>query len=201
LIPYDLEKPDLLKRLFEEAYLGQQLFNKFYDVPSFFKFDESFIDEETFIPAKETFNMLRQEFGKFGIYSGRPRIQGRYILEKCNYLEYFDDEGSVFLGDLLKSEAEMKKLGKPDSTLFIELIEKFFGETASVAYVGDGIADALLVENAKAEGLMNLSFLGVLSSSEDSNKLFAEYAKHGADAIIMDANDIPEILKSLGGSV
>ena len=60
---------------------------------------------------------------------------------------------------------------------------------------------ALLVENARSEGLGNLSFLGVLSSSDDSTKLFTEYAKHGADAVITDVNDIPYILASLGGSV
>jgi phosphoglycolate phosphatase-like HAD superfamily hydrolase len=81
------------------------------------------------------------------------------------------------------------------------LIEKFSGKATGVAYVGDGIADALLVENARSEGLENLSFLGVLSSSEDSNKLFTEYAKHGADAVIIDVNDVPYILTSLGGSV
>ncbi|MCJ7720968.1 hypothetical protein MUO98_00965, partial [Candidatus Bathyarchaeota archaeon] len=31
LVPYDLKKPDLLKRLFEETYLGKELFNKNYD--------------------------------------------------------------------------------------------------------------------------------------------------------------------------
>jgi phosphoglycolate phosphatase-like HAD superfamily hydrolase len=197
LIPYDLKNPDLLKRLFEEVYLGKTLFNKFYGVPSLFKFDESFIDEETFTPKEETLNRLRQQFGKFGIYSGRPRTQGLYILEKYSHLEYFDEEGSVFLGDLLKSEIEMQKLGKPDPTLFIELIDKFFGNATGVAYIGDGIADALLVENARSEGLENLSFLGVRSSSEDSNRLFTEYAKHGADAIMTDVNDVPELFSSL----
>ncbi len=200
LVPYDLEKPDLLKRLFEETYLGKDLFNKIYGVPSFFNFSESFLNNEEIIPTKETFNML-ERFGKFGIYSGRPRIQGMYILEKYNYARYFDEKGAVFLGDLLKSEAEMEKLGKPDPTLFIELINKFSGKTSGVVYVGDGIADALLVENARSEGLEALAFLGVLSSSEDSNKLFTEYAKHGADAVITDVNDIPCILASLGGSV
>jgi phosphoglycolate phosphatase-like HAD superfamily hydrolase len=201
LIPYDLEKPDLLKRLFEEIYLGGELFKKFYDKPSIFKFEGSFIDRELFTPTKETLDVLRKEFGKFGIYSGRPRIQGMYILEKYNYLEYFDEKSSVFLGDLLKSETEMEKLGKPEPTLFINLTEKFLGKGTWVAYVGDGISDALLVENAKSEGLENLTFLGVLSSSEDSNKLFIEYANHGADAIIKDVNGIPDLLTSLGGSV
>ncbi len=201
LVPYDLEKPDLLKRLFEETYLGRELFNKLYGVSSFFKFDESFLDTEAFIPTKETLDVLCQKFGKFGIYSGRPRIQGMYLLEKYNYRGYFNEKGSVFLGDLLKSEAEMEKLGKPNPTLFIELIEKFSSKATGVAYVGDGIADALLVENARSEGLENLSFLGVMSSSEDSNKLFTEYSKHEADVVITDVNDIPYILTSLGGSV
>ena len=201
LVPYDLEKPDLLKRLFEETYLGRELFNKFYGVPSLLKFDESFLDKETFIPTKETLDVLCRQFGKFGIYSGRPRTQGMYILEKYDYTGYFDEKRSVFLGDLLKSEVEMEKLGKPDPTLFIELMEKLVDKGTGVAYVGDGIADALLVENARSEGLENLSFLGVMSSSEDSNKLFTEYAKHGADAVVTDVNDIPYILTNLGGSV
>jgi len=201
LVPYELEKPDLLKRLFEEIYLGKELFTKIYAAPSFFKFDESLLDKEAFIPTKETMNLLRRRFGTFGIYSGRPRPQGIYILKKYECRGYFDEKGSVFLGDLLKSEAEMAKLGKPDPTLFIELIEKMVDNEAGVAYVGDGIADALMVEKAKAEGLENLSFLGVVSSSEDSNKLFTEYSKHGVDAVVTDVNDIPYLFTSLGGSV
>jgi phosphoglycolate phosphatase-like HAD superfamily hydrolase len=199
LVPYSLEKPDLLKRLFEEIYLGKELFAKFYGVPSFFNFNAGFLDREAFIPNEETMKLLSRRFGKFGIYSGRPRTQGMYILEKYDYGGYFE-ECSVFLGDLLKSEDEMEKLGKPDPTLFIELTEKLADRTTGVAYVGDGIADALLVENARSKGVENLLFLGVMSSSEDSNKLFTEYGKHGADAIMTEANDIPFMIKSLRGS-
>ena len=200
LVPYDLEKPDLLKRLFEEIYLGKELFVKIYDEPSFFRFDSSLLDVEEFIPTKDNMNLLRNQFGTFGIYSGRPKPQGMYILEKYSYLEYFTEKESVFLGDMLKSEEDMKKLGKPDPTLFVELIEKT-AETGTVVYVGDGIADAILIEKAKAQGLENLSFLGVVSSSEDSNKLFTEYSKHGADAVVTDVNDIPYLFTNLGGSV
>jgi prolyl oligopeptidase PreP (S9A serine peptidase family) len=50
-------------------------------------------------------------------------------------------------------------------------------------------------------GFENLSFLGVVSSSEASNKLFIEYSKHGADAMMIDVNDIPYLFTSLRGSV
>lgn len=201
LVPYELEKPDLLKRLFEEIYLGRVLFTKFYGMPSFFQFDESFLDKEAFIPTMEAMDLFRRRFGKLGIYSGRPRTQAMYILDKYDYKGYFDEMTSVFLGELLKSEEEMEKLGKPDPTLFIELIDGLVDRETVVAYVGDGIADALLVENARSEGLENLLFLGVTSSSEDSDKLFAEYGKCGADVILTEVNSIPYILKSLEGSV
>ena len=201
LIPYDLEKPDLLKRLFEEMYLGKKLYKQVYDQPPFFNFDASLIDIEDFIPTKATLEFLRRKFGTFGIYSGRPRPQGMYIIEKYGYIGYFNEKESVFLGDLLNSDDEMEKLGKPDPTLFIELIEKTIQDGARVAYVGDGIADAIMIEKAKKEGLENLSFLGVMSSSEDSNTLLTEYSKHGTDAILTDVNDIPYLFTHLGGNV
>ncbi|TRO46669.1 hypothetical protein E2P47_05730 [Candidatus Bathyarchaeota archaeon] len=201
LVQYDLQRPDLLKRLFEEIYLGKDLYTKIYSYPSFFKFDSSLIDIEEFIPSKETFKMLRDQFGKFGIYSGRPKPQGIYILEKYSYMKYFNETESVFLGDLFNSEDEMEKLGKPDPTLFVKLIEKMVQKEKKIAYVGDGIADAILIEKTKEMGFENVSFLGVVSSSEDSNKLFTEYSKHGADAMMIDVNDIPYLFTSLRGSV
>ena len=201
LIPYDLEKPDLLKRLFEEIYLGKELYTKIYSKPSFFNFDRNFIDVEEFIPTKETLNLLYQKFGRFGIYSGRPKPQGLYILEKFGYTEYFDENKSVFLGDMLKTEIEMEKLGKPNPTLFIELLEKYSDNGTGILYIGDGIADAILVKKTKLKGIKDLYFFGVSSSSEDLGKLFNEYNKHGADAIVTDVNDIPSLFTSLQGSV
>jgi phosphoglycolate phosphatase-like HAD superfamily hydrolase len=198
LIPYSLEKPDLLKRLFEERYLGKEIFTKIYRKPSVFNFESSLIDIEDFIPTEDTMNYLLKEFGKFGIYSGRPKPQGNYILRKFEYLEYFNENESIFLGDTLKSQDQMEKFGKPDPTLFIEMIEKNFEKKTSIVYVGDGVADILLVNKAKEEGIENISFLGVVSSSEDTNKLFIEFNKHEADAILKDVNDIPYLFKNLG---
>ncbi len=201
LIPYNLEKPDLLKRLFEETYLGKELYKRVYGKSAFFNFDSSFMDIENFIPTKATLDLLQRKFGTFGIYSGRPRPQGMYILKKYGYMEYFNEKQCVFLGDLLSSENEMERLGKPDSTLYIELIDKTVQKGVKVAYVGDGISDAIMIEKAKKKGLGNLLFLGVMSSSEDSNKLIIEYSRHGADAILTDVNDIPYMLAGLGGNI
>lgn len=200
LIPYHLEKPDLLKRLFEEIYLGKELYKKVYGKSAFFNFDRSFIDIEEFIPTRDTLNLLREKFGRFGIYSGRPKSQGMYILEKYDYTEYFDKDESIFLGNMLKSETEMEKFGKPNPTLFIELIKKTLDDETGIVYIGDGIADAILIEKTKMQGIRNLYFFGVSSSSEDLSKLLKEYHKHGADAVVTDVNDIPYLFKSLQGN-
>jgi phosphoglycolate phosphatase-like HAD superfamily hydrolase len=202
LVPYDLEKPDLLKRLFEESYLGKELFNKFYGIPLIFKFNESFLEKEAFVPTKKTLEALRLRFGKFAIYSEKPRVQGMYLLEKNYFKEYFEKD-PIFLDDLVESEVsgEDVRLSKPNPTLFIKLIKKLVGRGSGVAYVGDGVADALLVENARLDGLSNLSFLGVLCSSQYPNKLLSQYVDHEADAIMTDVNDIPNLLASLGGNI
>jgi len=189
--------------LFEESYLGEELFNRFYGIPSVFKFSESFLEKESFIPTKETLEVLRLRFGKFTIYSERPRIQGMYILEKKDYKGYFDEKGFIFQEDLVESGVggEGVRLGKPNPTLFIELIKMLGGRGGGVAYVGDGVADALLVENARLEGLSNLSFLGVLCSSKYPNKLLSYYIEHEADAIMTDVNDIQYLIASLGGRI
>lgn len=203
LVPYDLKKLDLLKRLFEESYLGKELFNKFYGIPSIFKFDESFLEKETFISTKETLDVLRLRFGKFGIYSEKPRVQGMYLLEKNGFKEYFDEKGSIFLEETIEPEAngQGRRLGKPNPTLFIELINKLVGKVGEAAYVGDGVADALLVKNARLKGLSNLLFLGVLCSSQYPNKLLSQFIKYKADVIMTDVNDIPRIFTDLGGTM
>ena len=139
-------------------------------------------------------------FSSYNIEGISTRYRGLYVLEKYGYTGYFDESECVFLGDMLKSEEEMSRLGKPDPTLFVKLLEPM-GKDAKVMYVGDGIADAVLVEKAKALGFEGLLFLGVVSSSEDSNKLFTEYSKHGTDAILTDVNDIPYLFTHLGGNV
>lgn len=204
LVPYNLEKPDLLKRLFEESYLGAELFSKFYGVSSIFKFDESFLEKENFIPTRKTLDALRLRFGKFAIYSEKPRSQGMYLLEKNNFREYFDENGLIFQEDLFGSEeipcgaGESVLLGKPNPTFFIEMVEKLAGK---VVYVGDGIADVLLVENARLQGLSSILFFGVLCSSQYPDQLFSHFIKHGAEAVMTDVNDIPHLYASLGGKI
>jgi phosphoglycolate phosphatase-like HAD superfamily hydrolase len=195
LVPYYSENSDLHKRLFEELYLGKELFSRFYSLPSIFKFDESYLEKEKFIPSKETFDALHARFGKFAVYSEKPRLQGIYLLEKSGFQNYFDEKCTLFGEDLTESDGST--LGKPNPTFFIKLIKTIDEKDGQIAYVGDGVADALMIKNARLEGLSNILFFGVLCSSPSSNELFSQYIKHEAEVIMTDVNDLPYLFANL----
>jgi len=208
LVPYSLEKPDLLKRLFEESYLGKELFKKFYGVAPAFNFDESLLEKEEFIPSIETLHALCSKFGKLAVYSEKPREQAMYLLENSNFKEYFDENGVVFYEDLTSFEKNYRierdenvQLGKPNPTVLIRMVKKLVGEVSRAMYIGDTIADALLVKNARLQRLSNIVFIGVLCSSRHPDKLLYQYMKQDADAIVTDVNDIPYLYTNLGGDV
>lgn len=200
LIPYHQGEPDLLKRLFEEAYLGAELFQKFYGLPSIFKFKESYLEKEKIIPTQQTMDMLYSRFGRLGIYSEKPRHQGMYHLEKNHLTEYFHQEECVFQEDLYPSQPgeDCGALGKPNPALFIRMVENLAGK---VAYVGDSMADALLVEKACMQGLSDTLFLAVLSSSQSTRRLLPQFMDHMAHGVMTDVNDIPLLYGELEGKV
>jgi phosphoglycolate phosphatase-like HAD superfamily hydrolase len=134
-------------------------------------------------------------FGKFAIYSEKPRTQGMCLLKRNNFENYFDEKSSFFQEDLVDSDGST--LGKPDPTFFVELIKNIAVRDREIVYVGDGVADALMINNARLKGLSNVLFFGVLCSSSSSDELFSQYVKYGADAIMTDVNDTQYLLASL----
>lgn len=195
LVPYCSENSDLHKRLFEELYLGKELFSRFYSLPSIFEFDESYLEKEKFIPSKKAFEELHVRFGKFAIYSEKPRLQGMYLLEKSKFQNYFDEKWAYFGEDLAESDGST--LGKPNPTFFIELIKIIDENDGQIVYVGDSVADILMIKNARLEGLSNILFFGVLCSSSSANELFSQYIKYEVDVIMTDVNDLPYLFADL----
>ncbi|MFW6110709.1 MAG: HAD family hydrolase [Thermoproteota archaeon] len=195
LIPYDQKGLDLLKRLFEERYLGAILFERFYGLKSLFNFQGSYIEKERVIPTQKTLDTLYSHFGKFGIYSEKPKEQGMYLLDKNHLTKYFDEGMCIFREDLINPHHEIVQPGKPNPTFFIKMIENLNGNTA---YVGDTIADSLLIENAKLEGIPNVVFFGTLSSSQSPHQLIFQFKDRRADAIMTSVNDMPHLYSKLG---
>jgi len=207
MVPYRDEGDDVVKRLFEESYLGSQLFQRFHGAKPFFNFKRGFIHLETFIPTSETLRTLKARFGPLLIYSERSRSQGLYHLRRYNATKFFSEDGMVFVDEILELEKRLSRnlggshvyLGKPDPTAFLNLIKRTGNADSVVGYVGDTVADALLVENARRMGGKDLAFIGLLCSSYNPDRLVKKYKALGADVIVSDVNDLPSIFAFLGG--
>ena len=204
MIPYDVYRPDLLRRLFEESFLGGKLFRKFYQETPFFNFKESFMEREEFIPTSETLEVLVEKTGKLAIYSERSRKQAIYHLKRKGFLRYFEPEYLVFIEDISAREKELRRAGvraalsKPDPTLFLELVKKCASK-GFVAYVGDSVSDLLMVNNARKRGADNVYFFGVLSSSQYKERLTNRYMELGADIITYDVNELAVVFRDICG--
>ena len=200
--PLDLQADDLVRRLFDEIYLGAVLFKEFHNREPFFNFKHGLIENECIIPKKEVLKELSFNYGKFAIYSERPKMEGMFVLKKNNMLEFFDAKAIYFYEDILRSISEnynKDKLlfTKPNPEALITLVDNVFGNSSYVIYIGDTVSDAILIKNVKFKGRKNILFIGTLSSSNNKEFLLENYKKHGADAIINDVNDIPNLLVNI----
>jgi len=200
--PLDLQADDLVRRLFDEIYLGAMLFKEFHNREPLFNFKHGLIENERIIPKKEVLKELSFNFGRFAIYSERPKMEGMFVLKKNSILEFFDTEAIYFYEDLLRSASgnhnkDKLLFTKPNPEALITLADNIFKNSSYVIYIGDTVSDAILVKNVKLKGRKNILFIGTLSSSNNKEFLLENYKKHGADAIINDVNDIPNLLVNI----
>jgi len=190
LAPYE-DEMDLVRRLLEEIYLGGQLFKKFYGQEPMFIRGGGYIDRERRIPTLETMSWLRQRFGALGIYSERPREQGLYALQLHALAQFFLPEAIIFQEDMIARAGRATEAGKPNPQLLLRLLSDRHGITA---YVGDTIADAALVQNARRTSFSRLLFVGTYGSTPDEASLVSKYKEMDADIIVRDVNRLPEIV-------
>jgi len=201
LCPFSVDKEDLLRRLFDEIYLGKTLYAQFSGREPFFAFPEGLIDKEERIPSTETLERLKLRFGLSAMYSERPKMEGYYILQKHRLLSYFDKEAMLFSEDIMKpsgSASSDSGWGKPDARAFVGLLKRFSRNDETVAYVGDTVSDALMVMNARSLDARELLFIGTLSSSPSGADLRREFMDLGAEAIVKDVNVIPTVFDRIG---
>ncbi|MCJ7760121.1 hypothetical protein MUP59_03145 [Candidatus Bathyarchaeota archaeon] len=200
LCPYDIEEDDLLRRLFDEIYLGQSLYTRFSNRKPFFDFTDGLIEEEDAIPNSETLDKLKSRFGLFGIFSERPRQEGLYVLEKHNLLQYFDREAIFFGEDIARISGDsMGSLnwGKPDARAFVTVLRRL-SRSSVTAYVGDTVSDALMIRNARDLVDREVLFIGTLYSSPTKERLRGKFLELGSEIIVKDVNALPLVFDRSG---
>ncbi len=193
---------NVIKQIFQEIYLGPELFKDTYCLDTRVWHDEGLIHRETVLTEPQILEQLAQN-NILAIATGRPAAEAAYPLDHFDLRKYF---AMVYtLDDCLKAEriilereGRTVSLSKPSPYMLDAIALAFFSqdcvqhEACQFYYIGDMPDDMVAAVRASAD------FIGVgaIFSSPDKQRLKAELEHNGADYIIEKANELVDIVEA-----
>ncbi|MEA3254824.1 MAG: HAD hydrolase-like protein [Candidatus Altiarchaeota archaeon] len=179
----------LIKRVFQELYLGELLFREKYGEEPLFIKGEGFIGNEKPLINSVTLKRLRERC-LMGVATGRERFEAEFVLNKHGFKRFIPL-------DLIVSSEDVTA-GKPEPDQLLEckrrICEKYSldeKETKTV-YVGDSIDD---VSASKKAGFYSIGCLSAVFRDEEKDRLRKEFQKLRCDLILEDANEVLKIVE------
>jgi len=192
----DVGSGNIIKQIFQEIYLGRELFESTYKIQSKVYHGKGFINKETLLIDTSILERLSRN-NILAIATGRPQIEADYPLEIFNLKKYFSL--ILTLDDCLKEEQKIfeqkqKKvsLSKPDPYMLDTIEAAHKNIVSNYYYIGDMPDDMMAASKSKA-GFIGI---GVLVSSSEKNRLKKDLENAGADYIIENFDELMKIVES-----
>jgi len=190
----DVGSGNIIKQIFQEIYLGRELFESTYGIPTKVYHGEGYINREKLLVDKPILESLSKE-NILAIATGRPKIEADYPLDYFDLRKYFK---IIFtLDDCIKEESKIweqegKKvnLGKPNPYMLDAIADKKKHEASKFYYIGDMPDDMMAASRSKA-GFIGI---GILFSAPDKAILKEDLLRAGAEYIIEDFEELKGII-------
>ena len=193
----DVGSGNIIKQIFQEVYLGKQLFFETYGFPAQYYFEEGFILKEKLLLERELLSSLAA-LNKLAIATGRPAMEAVYPIKKNN-INFF--EKVLTLDDCLKAEEEFEKsngkkisFGKPHPFM-LDTIAAYYENSGELKgklyYIGDMPDDMIAAKKSKYQ----ICAVGVTYSSPNKEKSAARLKEAGADCVVSSPQELMEFLK------
>ena len=149
---------DIISTRFNEIFYGSKLFREQFKKEPIHYFDDPLIGNDIVIIREETIRLLSQKFnGNIGLISGRSKVASYFTLGKL--VKYFNKDACVFLED------EKREYSKPNAFSLHRVFDKL--KLKNALYVGDSMADLLMVENYREETNKDkIFFCGIYGEGE-----------------------------------
>ena len=192
----DVGSGNIIKQIFQEIYLGSDLFESIYGVQAEVYHGEGYIKKEKLLVNKAILEQLAEN-NILAIATGRPKAEADYPLDQFSIKRFFD---TVFTLDhclkeeerILKSEGKKVSLSKPDPYMLDAVAGAIKHEISKCYYIGDMPDDML----AAAKSGAGFTGVGILMSSPDKERLREDMMRAGADHIIDDFKELIKIVQS-----
>ncbi|MBC7224343.1 MAG: HAD hydrolase-like protein [Anaerolineae bacterium] len=183
----DLRRTNLVQRLFQECYLGRDLFVRTYGEEPLWHDGEGLIARERLIPSPGTLEALAGRH-TLAVATGRPRAEALHALETFGIAHCF--AAVVDLEDVQAAEEATGSgpLGKPHPYSLLEAARRAGAAAQSCAYVGDQPDDM----RAARQAARTQPFLaiGCTATAEDAALAARCLREAGADLIIGHPDDL-----------
>lgn len=177
----------LIKQLFQEMYLGQDLFRKKYGFKPEHVKSKGFIRNENPLVDSKLLGSLSERY-IMGIASGREHFEIDAVLKMHGFGEFFNEEFIVGSDDFPS--------GKPDPSQLLECrerIEKVLGVLGGgdVAYLGD-VPDDIIA--AKRAGFHSIGVTASVRDGSGKKRLKKRLIDLGADFVVDELAELEEFI-------
>ena len=189
----DVGSGNIIKQIFQEIYLGRQLFESTYGIAACKHMAEGYITREKLMVDKALIAELARD-NILALATGRPKAEADYALDFFGLRNYFT---SIYtLDDCLAEEEKIYRkkgmplsLSKPSPWMLDAIAAENTPGVLHSFYVGDMPDDMLAARNSTT----GFKGIGLLYAAPDKTYLRKEFMRCGADYIIEDHREIKKI--------
>jgi phosphoglycolate phosphatase-like HAD superfamily hydrolase len=187
----DLGTENLVKRIFQELYLGKQ-FAPHYQLRPIFYRGEGLYKQERLLISKEILSSLRRKV-RMGIASGRLRFEAELALKRFRLRPYFQsvvtlDESMEQENRIFRSTGKKMKCSKPHPYPILKAVEEMGLSHPRCGYVGDVVDDMAAARAAKKH--LEMVAVGFVSGRVHLKIMKDSLKKAGADLVIENPKEL-----------
>jgi HAD superfamily hydrolase (TIGR01548 family) len=192
----DVGSGNIIKQIFQEIYLGEDLFTSTYNLtPQMYRGEGYILRENILIDRRILENLSRKN--TLAIATGRPRAEADYPLEHFSLQDFFEIIYS--LDDCIKEEQRILKesgkkisLSKPHPFM-LDAIADTIGVTFDESYYVGDMPDDMLTAKRSRTGFKGI---GLLISAPNKENLKKQLNRAGADYIVEDFEALKRMFES-----
>lgn len=182
----NVTKTNLVNRIFQELYLGADLFERIYQQPAVVVQSTGYLEHESLLIRREVLAYLSRKLG-LAVVSNRPRMEVEHTLKAAGIEAYF--QTAVTLDEV--NEAGAKPL--PDPWALLEAARRLQPIPARSAYIGANPSDVLAARAANET--VPFTAIACLAGAPDKEAMRAEFETVKASIILGHPNHLKELVE------
>ncbi|UCD80831.1 MAG: HAD hydrolase-like protein [Desulfobacterales bacterium] len=190
----DVGSGNIIKQVFQEIYLGADLFRSTYHLDPAVYRGEGFILRERVLIDRQILAELSKN-NVLAVATGRPKAEAEYPLKHYQLNDFFSltitlDDCLMEEKRILAEEGRTVSLSKPDPFMLDAIARAHREPFDCCYYIGDMPDDML----AAARSASKYKGIGLLLAAPDKSSLKKQMIRAGADYVVDDFDALKQIL-------